>query len=140
MQETDIQLVRSLQQECGLKAWSATQWKLALRQNSVCAQIAWSSRDELVAFVLCRVMTPEMEIESIAVAPAFRRQGLALELFRQTLEKHHDTRTIYLEVNANNSGAHSFYASLGFQQYEFRKDYYGSGEDALLLSLVLKTQ
>ena len=46
-------------------------------------------------------------------------------------------RSVYLEVEATNFRAKSFYEKVGFKLLRRNKSYYSSGEDALIMSLTL---
>jgi ribosomal protein S18 acetylase RimI-like enzyme len=46
-------------------------------------------------------------------------------------------RSVYLEVEATNFRAKSFYEKVGFNLLRRNKGYYSSGEDALIMSLTL---
>lgn len=64
---------------------------------------------------------PEREILNVAVAPRFRRQGVAISLLRHLLT----TKAVYfLEVRESNSAARKLYQNLGFVEISQRSDYY----------------
>ncbi len=91
--------------------------------------------DERGGLVMIRCVADEAEILTIGVnAP---RQGIGTVLVASAIAhaKIQDAATLYLEVAASNAAAREFYNSLGFTQTGRRKDYYGIGADALLLSL-----
>lgn len=50
----------------------------------------------------------------------------------------HDAESVLLEVRASNKPAQRLYASLGFERVGVRKRYYGDGEDAVLMTLLLR--
>lgn len=78
-----------------------------------------------------------LELDMIAAAETRRREGLARRLFFESLCR--DTVAgdgavcIDLEVGEHNHVARSFYESLGFQLLRRRRNYYGAGEDGLVL-------
>ena len=77
------------------------------------------------------------DLHRVVVAPAYRRQGLALRLVRAGLlaVRHLGARVVMLEVEYTNIGAIALYQQLGFEQVRVRRDYYGTGRDALILRL-----
>ncbi|GAB2588338.1 GNAT family N-acetyltransferase [Microlunatus antarcticus] len=77
------------------------------------------------------------DLHRVVVAPAYRRQGLALRLVRAGLlaVRHLGARVVMLEVEYTNLGAIALYQQLGFEQVRVRRDYYGTGRDALILRL-----
>jgi ribosomal-protein-alanine N-acetyltransferase len=84
----------------------------------------------------CGVFVPapgiEADILTVAVLPAFRRQGIAKEFMRQieayALER--EASAMMLEVELSNDSAIKLYESLGYMKISVRMDYYGPGKDA----------
>jgi ribosomal-protein-alanine N-acetyltransferase len=84
---------------------------------------------QLAAFLSYRVVLEEGEILNIAVAPAFRRMGVASQMLRSVFDL---APVWFLEVRVSNEAAQSTYRSLGFREIGRRARYYADGEDALL--------
>lgn len=88
-------------------------------------------------FLLGRVIGPEAEILTLAVAPEARRQGLARGLVADFAAAHEAAR-ILLEVAADNTPARALYAACGFHPVGRRPGYYrtpaGNRCDAVLLA------
>lgn len=81
------------------------------------------------------------DIQTIAVTPRARRQGLGRQLMVALLDeaRARGAREVLLEVRADNSGAQALYRELGFEQIAVRPNYYQpSGVDALILRLDLR--
>ncbi len=82
----------------------------------------------------------QADIQTIAVAEAFRGQGLARALMRQVLSqaKQLEASEIFLEVRADNPAAQGLYLGLGFEHIDTRKHYYQPDDvDALVMRLNL---
>jgi len=110
--------------------WSETSFSRLLGQPGVAGFI-----DERGGILLLRCVADEAEILTIGVATP--RQGIG-SILMQTAIAHAQAQhaaTLHLEVAASNAGAYAFYGSLGFTQTGRRRNYYGDGTDALLLSL-----
>lgn len=89
----------------------------------------------IVAFCACWVIDDEVHINTVAVAEAFRRRGIALALMREVL-KRTNARTATLEVRRSNAAAIALYTKLGFTITAERPRYYKNPEeDALILWL-----
>ncbi|MDJ0841954.1 MAG: ribosomal protein S18-alanine N-acetyltransferase [Acidobacteriota bacterium] len=92
-----------------------------------------------VGYIYGSVVMDEAELWRIAILSEYRRRGLAAKLLRafangcRTL----GAATVYLEVSALNRPALAFYIQSGFTEQGRRPNYYGAGDDALLLSLDL---
>lgn len=77
------------------------------------------------------------DLHRVVVAPAYRRQGVALRMVRAGLlaVRHLGARAVLLEVDWTNDAAVELYQRLGFEQLHVRRDYYGPGRNALILKL-----
>jgi|SRR5215469_14775216 len=73
----------------------------------------------------------EHELLNLAVAPEFRRQGIARALVAAWLEK--ATGTVYLEVRSSNMAARLFYKHLGFEEVSTRVEYYQNPPEAAIV-------
>ncbi|KUO14258.1 hypothetical protein AQJ58_02830 [Streptomyces sp. DSM 15324] len=80
-------------------------------------------------------------ILSLAIAPALRGRGLGRQLMTGILSRLRvqGTHSVWLSVEPGNEKAVALYLSLGFAPDPGgpRKDYFGPGEDRLLMSLTL---
>src|SRR5688572_20581589 len=95
-----------------------------------------NNEDRVVAFCLCWVIFDELHINTVAVAPGDRRQGLASTLLRQVIAEAVAAGALKatLEVRASNSAALALYERLGFHIAARRPGYYTKpDEDALIL-------
>ncbi|MEM7722735.1 MAG: GNAT family N-acetyltransferase [Pseudomonadota bacterium] len=91
-------------------------------------------------FALVRVVPPEAELLTIAVAPGAQRHGQGETLLKNSMVEaaKAGATTLFLEVDATNTPARALYAKAGFSQMGHRKAYYahpdGTRTDALILS------
>jgi len=135
----DIDAVAALEADSFTNPWPREQlvWELA---NSDVTRV-FVLRDErggVVAFCLCWVIFDELHINTLAVAPAERRQGRGTLLMRHVLAEtwKEGARKATLEVRASNQAALALYERLGFRITATRPGYYTNpDEDALILWL-----
>jgi ribosomal-protein-alanine N-acetyltransferase len=81
--------------------------------------------DRVAGFLVWRRLAEgECELLNLAVAPAFRRQGIARELLQPLLNLRNNA--VFLEVRESNRAARAFYKSMGFQEVSTRSLYYES--------------
>lgn len=75
------------------------------------------------------------DIQTIAVAPAYQRQGVGDRLMDALLAeaRRRDAGSVLLEVRVDNQAARAFYQRRGFERIAVRRNYYGSGRDGLVL-------
>jgi [ribosomal protein S18]-alanine N-acetyltransferase len=89
-------------------------------------------RGEVAGFLVARhVASGEYEILNLAVAPEFRRRGVAGRLLGAWLDE--VSGDVFLEVRESNENARKFYNSLGFQQVSIRQKYYKSPDEAAIV-------
>ncbi len=96
----------------------------------------------LVGYILTRVSflsrwTRRGGITSIAVSPAYLRQGIGRRLMEVALEFliRARVKAIDLEVSVDNTAALSLYLSLGFADEKPLPNYYGPNEHGLRMTL-----
>jgi ribosomal-protein-alanine N-acetyltransferase len=87
---------------------------------------------------LCRwLVADELHILNIAVHPAQRHTGIGTRLIEETIDeaRTRHAQVITLEVRRANLSARSLYRKFNFQERRLRKNYYGPGEDAIVMEL-----
>lgn len=97
------------------------------------ALVAVTEPEEVAGFILYRdVFAGEREILNLAVAPAWRRQGIGGALLKAALRDF--AGVVFLEVRSSNEAGKLFYARYGFFPIARREKYYrDTGEDAVVL-------
>lgn len=135
--EAEIDAVAALEAESFTNPWSRETLVWELRNSDVTrAYLLRNDEDRVVAFCLCWVIFDELHINTVAVAPADRRQGLAIALLRQVISEAVEAGAskATLEVRASNTAALRLYERLGFHVAARRPGYYTKPEeDALIL-------
>jgi [ribosomal protein S18]-alanine N-acetyltransferase len=135
--DQDLDAIVALETESFTNPWSreTLEWEL---RNSDVTRIYVLRLDEgpIAAFCVCWIIFNELHINTIAVAPAERRRGLATALMKHVMAEaaaRHATRAT-LEVRASNTTALKLYEGLGFRVTARRPRYYTlPEEDALIL-------
>jgi ribosomal-protein-alanine N-acetyltransferase len=89
--------------------------------------------------ILAQAIAGEAEILTLGVAPESRRQGVARRLLDAAISEseRRGAARMFLEVAADNIAARALYWRAGFAEAGRRRDYYGPGADAILLTRVL---
>lgn len=101
---------------------------LGLRQN------IQPEGSALIALACGQTVLDEFHLTAVAVAPAWRRRGLARTLLQALLAEARQSGCLRatLEVDGANEAAVHLYADLGFCTEGIRRAYYRSGGDALI--------
>ncbi len=134
-EKLDAQAFAALEDQVFERPWSQADFVssaetlvFSLWQEQTCA-----------AFIFATRLLDEAELWRIACLPQYHRQGLGRILMGHLVQacREREVVRLFLEVSAHNHTALAFYRKLAFQEDGRRINYYGSGEDALLLSLSL---
>lgn len=97
---------------------------------------------QLLGYIILRVVAGEAELINIAVAPQHQGHGLGRCLMQAMFElaKEQQWQQVLLEVRESNLKAQSLYQQFGFSQIDRRKAYYpclqNGREDALIMQCV----
>lgn len=133
----DLTAVALLEAACFTNPWTRDMLERELSQSDVARVYVLRLPGETVAaFCSCWILFDELHINTIAVAPGRRRQGLATALMRHVMADaaRGGVRRATLEVRRSNEAARRLYAALGFSEAGVRRGYYASPEeDALIL-------
>ena len=135
MESIHVAQVAALEKLCFSEPWS---------ENSVAGEISnplslWLvalDGDCVAGYVGSQSVMGESDMMNIAVAPNYRRQGIAAALIEELVRrlKVNGNHCLTLEVRASNDAATALYEKLGFAQIGRRPNYYRNPkEDALIL-------
>jgi ribosomal-protein-alanine N-acetyltransferase len=134
----DLDAVAALEAATFTNPWTRDMLERELQQSNVArVYIARVPGHRAAAFCACWLVYDELHINTIAVAPELRRQGLATALINRILREAaaEGAVRVYLEVRRSNEAAQALYESLGFSVAGVRRNYYSSPvEDALVLT------
>ena len=132
----DIPVLASYEKELfPYSPWSTSQFKEEFAGIPT-TRFMSVAEDENTIVGYCGVFLPapgvEADILTVAVLPAYRRQGIAREFMRQIEQWAIDREAsaVMLEVEISNEAAIELYQSLGYMKISVRMDYYGPGKDA----------
>jgi ribosomal-protein-alanine N-acetyltransferase len=125
--------------------WPRSAYLAALDSEAAPLRIALLAEEPaagvIAGFAVASLLLTQAELESIVVAPAFQRRGVARRLFAELAVElgRAQANEIILELRASNQPALGFYRRLGFVETGHRTRYYHDPvEDAILMRLVLE--
>ena len=133
----DLDAVVDLEQTClGGDAWSRglVEQGLAAAIPTV-AYLAAEVGGALVGHAVVSAAGEDAELQRIAVAPAYRRTGVASALLAEAERRAGEdgATRLLLEVREDNTTAAAFYLSRGFEEVGRRRGYYRDGAAAVVL-------
>lgn len=139
MKEEDVNKVSILEAEGIAHPWTLDELRDLVNNDKKVGVVARTAEGEVVGYCGASFVIDEAEVGNLCVAGKYRREGIAKKVMAGVFErlKEKGVKTLFLEVNKENMPALKLYEMLGFETYGSRKDYYGQGQDALLLKIEL---
>jgi ribosomal-protein-alanine N-acetyltransferase len=129
-----------IERRCFSDPWTETSFREALESPWTFGLVAYTG-DAIAGYLIGREVAGTGEVLNLAVAPNFRRRGVARALLRGGLRHFRKRRVeeVFLEVRESNQSAQALYLSAGFRPVGQRAAYYRNPkEDALVLWLPLE--
>jgi ribosomal-protein-alanine N-acetyltransferase len=130
----------AIERRCFSDPWSEGSFREALESPWSFGLVA-NPGNGIAGYLIGREVAGTGEILNLAVAPEYRRHGVARALLRSGLNflRKRRVEEVYLEVRESNQSAQALYLSSGFRPVGQRAGYYRNPrEDALVLWLPLK--
>ena len=127
--------VAKLEAECFSMPWSEKSISSEIT-NPLAFWLVAVDGDAVAGYVGSQSVMGEADMMNIAVAPAYRRTGVAKTLVEKLILglQERDVHCLTLEVRSSNNAAISLYEKMGFDQIGRRPNYYSAPkEDALIL-------
>ena len=136
LEARDLATVEEIERASYPTPWSRSMFAAELRKPSSIAIGAYLEEGELVGYAFVSRYVDAWHVMNVAVAPEFRRRGIATTLLERLFEvTAADPRRGYtLEVRVSNTDAIRLYERLGFEARGIRRGYYTDNrEDALIM-------
>ena len=137
MTRAHVAQIAALEGQCFADPWSERSVASEL-ENPLSLWLVALEDGTVAGYVGSQSVLGEADMMNLAVAPAYRRRGVARALLA-ALEQALDARqvgSLCLEVRAGNAPAIALYEKLGFREVGRRKNYYPeSKEDAVLMTV-----
>ena len=129
----DVPAVMEIETAAFVQPWSAALFFNELVQPSR-RYVAAEAGDELCGYGGIMVVGEDATVLTLAVAPAWRAQGVASRILLELIDLAvaGGAGHLTLEVRESNLAALDLYAKFGFQSAGTRKGYYGN-EDAVVM-------
>lgn len=144
LEPDDLDLAAEIHSEAFSRPWSGDEFSSLMTQPGTFGFVARRVGEKQSAppagFVLARLVADEAEILTIAVSRRARRQGVGRLLMDMVLQRLHSDRakSLFLEVDEENTGALALYRRLRFAEVGRRPAYYNDANGRKTSALVLK--
>ena len=135
--ETQLEQIEKIEQQCFSCPWTLDQLRSQLSDDRHVFLAAVAESGAVLGYVGMMFVLDEGYISNVAVAPDFRRQGVADALISALMTRAEELALAFvtLEVRTGNEPAKSLYAKHGFVPVGRRKNYYDlPKEDAILMT------
>lgn len=135
----DAAAIAALHTASFARGWSEQEVEGLMTDRHVFAHRAMLGAN-MTGFILSRVIEDEAEILSVAVAGNKRGRGLARTMLNLHLRRLAGlgARTVFLEVDENNTAAIRLYDRAGFRRISRRANYYPAADGTAAAALVLR--
>ena len=132
---SDVQAIMALEQGSIEHPWESKAIETLITDSNKTCIIA-ELDGTIAAYVGAESVLDESNIGNIVTHKDFRGRGIATRLFDALLKKlkEQGIAKVFLEVEHDNAPAIALYEKSGFTKYGHRRDYYGPGKDAVLMS------
>lgn len=132
----DIESISLIEKE-SIGLWKINQFYDELTCSFSIFLAAWVN-EEIAAYIVAWRVSDELQINSIAVKPQFRRMGLGIKLIDEAIKLHtvQGPAKVILEVAEKNTQAILFYLKNGFIKSGLRKNFYVN-DNAVLMEKIL---
>jgi ribosomal-protein-alanine N-acetyltransferase len=134
----DLEEIQAIEADLfGPDAWSPAQfWAELARVPESRWYVVARSAGAVVGYAGIFLAGPEADVQTVAVARERQGRGLGAVLLAALLEqaRARGVSLLHLEVRDDNAAALALYERAGFEADGRRRDYYGRGRDAVLMS------
>lgn len=142
LRKLDIDAVMEVERRCFDSPWTPGQFRHELKVPFSRTILLWdhaSDPPRLAGYVCRWLVGDEASILNLAVADDYRGLGLGRRLVGLVVAEagQRRSRLVTLEVRENNAAARGLYEALGFHQVGMRRDYYGKGDNAIIMTKML---
>ena len=132
-----LEQIEAIERQCFSCPWTLEQLRSQLSDDRHVFLAAVAENGAVLGYVGMMFVLDEGYISNVAVAPAYRRQGVADTLISALMTRAEELSLAFvtLEVRAGNEPAKALYAKHGFVPVGRRKNYYElPKEDAILMT------
>ena len=137
MEEEDLPYVLEIENLSFPNPWHEVTFKGEInnRRISFPFVIVHRSQNKIIGYIIFWHIKEQVQINTIAVHPDFRRMGIGEFVLLQVLDQVHKDGAIFvtLEVRPSNLAARSLYYKLGFEVLGIRENYYSNPQEHAII-------
>lgn len=131
----DLKVIVEIEKELYKTPWNLNQFKYELEENEFSYVYVLENEGVIIGYYGFWVMFDEIDITKVSIRKEFQGMHLSDILMKDCFMRVDNLECvrINLEVRTDNVRAINLYKKYGFKDVCVRKDYYGKGEDALMM-------
>ena len=135
----DIDAILELEQGFGVDAWNKDQFESELTNPYAYYRVAYDG-STILGYCGALLLGDQADIQTLLVKPQYRRHGIAMVLLDDIIHYLKDAHIheVFLEVSATNHAAIKLYTKLKFKNIGIRRNYYKTGDDAVIMKKELQ--
>ncbi|HCG2298100.1 TPA: ribosomal protein S18-alanine N-acetyltransferase [Staphylococcus aureus] len=115
-------------------SWTIDAFYHEIEQNNFAKYFVLEFEQQIIGYLGLWIVIDQAQITTVAIDDNYRGYGLGQMLLKYGINyASHTCDVMSLEVRVNNKVAQHAYENLGFQYGGKRKNYYGEGEDAMVM-------
>lgn len=132
----DLKEIVKIEESLYKTPWNEKQYKYELEENEFSYLFVLEHENVIIGYYGFWVMFEDSDITKVSIRKEFQGMKLSNILMEDCFKrvKNAGCNKINLEVRVDNAKAINLYKKHGFKEVYVRKDYYGKGEDALILN------
>ena len=131
----DLEKIVEIEKELYKTPWNLNQFKYELEENEFSYLFVLENEGVIIGYYGFWVMFEDVDITKVSIRKEFQGMKLSNILLQDCINRVEALKCekINLEVRVDNIRAINLYKKYEFEEIAIRKDYYGKGEDALIL-------
>jgi len=135
MNTDDLKEIVEIEKDLYKSPWNEKQYKYELEENEFSYLFVLEHDKTIIGYYGFWVMFEDSDITKVSIRREFQGMKLSNILMEDCFKRVEalGCNKINLEVRTINFKAINLYKKHGFEEIYIRKDYYGKGEDALIL-------
>lgn len=135
MEAKDLNEIIKIEKDLYKAPWNENQYKYELEENEFSYLFVLENEGIIIGYYGFWVMFENVDITKVSIRKEFQGMKLSNILMEDCINrvKLLGCEKINLEVRVDNYRAINLYKKYDFKEVIVRKDYYGKGEDALIL-------
>jgi ribosomal-protein-alanine N-acetyltransferase len=139
MQSSDLKSVLKIEEGSFSTSWTFNAFIYELLVNDKASYYTYKVENQIIGYIGFWVLDDDIHITNLAVAPIFRKKGVASQLINFVTDEARRiiVSRVSLEVRVTNQEAINLYEKLGFNKGKILKKYYKI-EDGIEMFLLLK--